>query len=74
MCKLLRNDNFKRCVLMVLTIQLVFAMTMMSFASGGGVLGCDCNYGFWSNRGSLKARDICNYYNNYSRRSYSFLV
>lgn len=36
MCKLLRNDNFKRCVLMVLTIQLVFAMTMMSFASGGG--------------------------------------
>lgn len=24
MCKLLRNDNFKRCVLMVLTIQLVF--------------------------------------------------
>ena len=36
MCKLLRNDKFKRCVLMVLTIQLVFAMTMMSFASGGG--------------------------------------
>lgn len=35
MRNVLKNNKFRRCVFMILTIQLILSMAMVSFASGG---------------------------------------